>query len=179
MILKLLVWPLCNGTMQESKLQHLTRWVHRSPEGYINNIHKATMTPESHFITLSQSGEKVHAYVCVHVLCEFFISVARRLNLIPRGFFNSARTWTHDPEHRCTREEDGSNNIMVGERHVPGSWKRWHGWTLIDETAVWTSISRRQRTRLKRKSKHMYYASLLFSQETAPTENLPLNMFKR
>lgn len=62
--------------------------------------------------------------MCVCVLCEFFISVARRLNLIPRGFFNSARTWTHNPEHRCTREEDGSNNIMVGKRHILGSWKQ-------------------------------------------------------
>lgn len=45
-----------------------TRWVHRSPEGYINNTHEASMTPASHFISLSRSGEKVHACVRMYLV---------------------------------------------------------------------------------------------------------------
>ncbi len=134
-----------------------TRWVHRSPEGYINNIHRASLTPASHFISLSGSEEKVQVCVCVCVcVCVyFFISVARRLTWFPRLFqphIQYMNAHTHTIMNTYTREGDGGNDIKGRQRHVLSfNWRvqeanflfktdNMDGWMLIFETDVWTSM---------------------------------------
>lgn len=114
-----------------------TRWVHRSPEGYINNSTEEVW--RLHRILLVWEAERrYNMCVCVCVHCEFFISVARRLTWFPR-LFQPHIQYTDIHTHtilntRTLKKGDGGNDIKAGKDMV---------WASTDEFSEQTSFSRR------------------------------------
>ena len=85
-----------------------TRWVHMSPEGYINKHTRASLTPALLFISL-----KVRVCVCVCALWIFHLC-GEEVNLIPEAFFKPHMQY-HEHAHIQARLQEGMEVITLRE----------------------------------------------------------------
>ena len=111
-----------------------TRWVHMSPEGYINKRTQASLTPASLFISL-----KVHVCVCVCAcVCTLWIFhlCGEEVNLIPEAFFNH----TYSTMNIHTSQTTGRD----GGKDIKGSKDTF--WVSADEVREQTSSSQQKTT---------------------------------
>lgn len=104
-----------------------TRWTHGSPEGYINNVPRTSLTPASHFIGLIWSGEKLHPYVrvCVRMYSEFFISAARRLTWFPRPFQPAREVCARTMKNTCITADKETEETAVRHSETRSGGSNW------------------------------------------------------
>lgn len=103
-----------------------TRWTHRSPEGYINNVPRTSLTPASHFIGLIWSGEKLHPYVrvCVHVLWIFYLC-SKEVNLIPEAFSTARKVCARTMKNTCIAADKETEETAVRHSKTRSGGSNW------------------------------------------------------
>lgn len=103
-----------------------TRWIHGSPEGYINNVPRTSLTPASHFISLIWSGGKLHPYVrvCVHVLWIFYLC-SKEVNLIPEAFSTARKVCARTMKNTCITADKETEETAVRHSKTRSGGSNW------------------------------------------------------